>query len=95
MFLLDSGSTHNFIDQTVAKKLKCQTHFMPKVNVIVANGETLKVQEIYKLVRWESHGLIQSTNFLVLPLKGCDLVLEVQWLKILGPIMWDFGTLSM
>ena len=51
VFLLDSGSTHNFMDQTVAKKLKCHTQCMPKVDVTVANGETLQVQEICKMVR--------------------------------------------
>ena len=51
VFLLDFGSTHNFMDQTVAKKLKCHTQCIPKVDVTVANGETLQVQEICKMVR--------------------------------------------
>ena len=45
VFLVDVGNTHNFIDQTVAKKLKCKTQSMAKVDVTVANGETLQVQE--------------------------------------------------
>ena len=32
---------------------------------------------------------------MVIPLIGCDLVLGVQWLRTLGPIVWDFIKLSM
>ena len=47
------------------------------------------------MVSWESQGLIQKTNFLVLQLRVCDLVLGVQWLQTLGPITWDFSKLNM
>ena len=32
---------------------------------------------------------------MILPLIGCDLLLDIQWLKTLGPITWDFQTLKM
>ena len=95
VMLVDSESTNNFIDQTVAKRLKCKTQVVTGINVIVANGEDLRAQEVCKAVKWNIHGLAQTTDFLVLLLKGCDLVLEVQWLQILGPITWDFNTLKM
>ena len=93
--LIDSGSTHNFIDQSVAKKLKCTTQGITGLNVTMANGEVLQAQETCKNVMWESQGLVQTTEFLVLPLRGCDLVLGVHWLRILGPIIWDFSALTM
>ena len=31
----------------------------------------------------------------VLPLVGCDMVLGIQWLRTLGPILWDFLNLTM
>ena len=95
VMLIDSGSTHNFIDQSVAKRLKCKTHLTAGLNVTVANGEVLKSQKACKAVIWESQGLLQTTDFLVLPLRGCDLVLGVQWLQTLGPITWDFTALTM
>ena len=61
----------------------------------VANGEILQAQETCKNVMWESQGLVQTTEFLVLPLRGCDLVLGVHWLRTLGPIIWDFSALTM
>ena len=77
VILIDSGSTHNFIDQVVSKRLKCSTKPIVGVQVTVANGDSLKSQEICELVRWEAQALIQFTDFLVLPLRGCDLVLGV------------------
>ena len=57
VMLVDSRSTHNFIDQTVVKRLMCSTQLMPVVNVIVANGEILKVQEVCKVLSWYCQGL--------------------------------------
>ena len=65
------------------------------VSVIVANGAKMVTHEICRAVKWETQALQQSTDFLVLPLMGCDVVLCVHWLKQLGPIMWDFNALTM
>ena len=51
VMLIDSGSTHNFIDQAVAKRLRCTTKVIDGIKVIMANGDVLKVQEICELVR--------------------------------------------
>ena len=34
-------------------------------------------------------------DFYILPLRGCDIVLGVQWLITVGPILWDFQNLTM
>jgi hypothetical protein len=34
-------------------------------------------------------------EFYVLPLAGCDIVLGIQRLRVLGPILWDFQELTM
>ena len=36
-----------------------------------------------------------KANMRLIPLKGCDLVLGIQWLAQLGPILWDFKNLRM
>ena len=52
--------------------------------------------EVYKGLTWEVQGLQQQTNFFVLPL--CRVVIwywAMRWLKTLGPILWNFHTLTM
>lgn len=36
-----------------------------------------------------------TADMIVLPLVCCDLILGIQWLKTLGPILWDFAKLQM
>ena len=93
--LVDSGSTHNFIDSAIVKRLNCPTQSISGLQVTVANGDTVKTQAACLALHWEVQGFHQVTDFLVLPLQGCDLVLGIQWLKTLGPIMWNFETLTM
>lgn len=35
-------------------------------------------------------GQVFTTECFLLPLGGCDIVLWMQWLRTLGPILWDF-----
>ena len=30
------------------------------------------------------------SNMFAMPLGGCDVILGTQWLRTLGPILWDF-----
>jgi hypothetical protein len=34
-------------------------------------------------------------DFYIIPLDGYDVVLGCEWLRTLGPIVWDFTKLSM
>jgi hypothetical protein len=40
-------------------------------------------------------GIEFEVELYVIPLAGCDLVLGIQWLRLLGPILWDFEALTM
>ena len=42
VMLVDLGSTHNFIDQKVAKRLNCKTQAITRLNVTMVNGEVLQ-----------------------------------------------------
>ena len=83
------------MDSTVAKRLGCRLHSIQGLHVTVANGDTVRVQKACQGLSWTVQGLKQMTDFLILPLQGCDLVLGVKWLKTLGPIVWDFQALTM
>ncbi|MCH92590.1 gypsy/Ty-3 retroelement polyprotein, partial [Trifolium medium] len=64
--LLDSGSTHNFLDLEMAKKLGCKLEAISPLSVTGGGGHQLKAAFIW-----------------------------IQWLKSLGPIIWDFDKLQM
>ncbi|KAG8483504.1 hypothetical protein CXB51_022371 [Gossypium anomalum] len=95
IILVDSGSTHNFIDAKLVNKLSLPVAPQEKLKVTVANGTSLFTRGLCKGVSWEVQDLHLATDFLVLPLKGCDIVLRVQWLLMLGDIIWNFSSLTM
>ena len=45
--LIDSGSTHNFVNSKFARKVDCCKAPSPTFRVMVANGECLQCNEIY------------------------------------------------
>ena len=95
MILVDSVSSHNFLNQNTAKRLNCGVKLISALKITIANGEIMKTHEMCKGVTVEMQGFWQSIDFFLLPFQGCDIVLGIQWLKSLGPIQWDFNTLSM
>ncbi|XP_026384082.1 uncharacterized protein LOC113279619 [Papaver somniferum] len=93
--LIDSGSTHNFVDSAIPKRMGIKIIKDETFEVLVANGARMTcdgrcLDMDYKLNKYGFKG-----NFYVLPLGGCDVVLGAQWLETLGPITWDFRHLTM
>ncbi|KAK8282543.1 hypothetical protein V6Z12_D08G034600 [Gossypium hirsutum] len=95
VILVDSGSTHNFIDARLVNRLSLPVIHQEKLKVSVANGSHLFTIGLCQGVVWEVQSHKFETNFMVLSLKGCDVVLGVQWLLALGDIIWNFSSLTM
>ena len=93
--LIDSGSTHNFIDVRVTTKLGCVLEPIDELKVIAANGNELRCREVCKAFSWTMQGQTFQANVLALPLDNYDLVLGIQWLVKLGDIIWNFRKLHM
>lgn len=93
--LIDSGSTHNFVDKNVASKLGCTLLPPGQSSVAVAGGGKLEVSARIKKLQWNFQHNVFDADFMVIPLGGCDMVLGVQWLEQWGPITWDFQQLTM
>lgn len=93
--LVDSGSTHNFIDPKVAMKLNCTILPTGLARVAVADGSKLAVSGRVSNLQWNFQHNSFIADFMVIPLGGCDMVLGVQWLEQWGPITWDFQQLTM
>ena len=93
--LIDFGSTHNFLDLNLAKKLGLRLTPIKSVFVDVADGNRLECASMCKDLKWSLRGTSLTTEVLLLPLGNCDMVLGVQWLETLGVINWDFKHLTM
>jgi hypothetical protein len=93
--LLDTGSTHNFMDRTLAKTLKLPIDVESNFGVRVANGQVIRTLGECKEVKFKMQGLHLKLTFNLLELGGCGIVLGTQWLSTLGVISWDFKNLVM
>ncbi|KAJ0028630.1 hypothetical protein Pint_35011 [Pistacia integerrima] len=60
-----------------------------------ANGDKLSSEGKCSNTKLSVQDIPIVTDFYLLPLGGCDIVLGTFWLQTLGPIVWDFSRLSM
>lgn len=93
--LIDSGSTHNFMDPEIAKKLNCDIQPPKMKRVTVADGGKLTVRGRVDKLQWTYQNATFEQDMMLIPFGNCDVVLGVQWLSLLGPITWDFLQLEM
>jgi len=93
--LIDSGSTHNFVDANLAAALGLHPQPQEGIRVQVANGQEVVSPGRSREVEIRMQGSVFRSSLFILPLAGCDVVLGIQWLRTLGPIMWDFSKLQM
>ncbi|KAH0781344.1 hypothetical protein KY290_000942 [Solanum tuberosum] len=75
--LIDTGSTHNFIDESMERKLGCKALPIHEQSVSVADGRKVQTAAVCKNLKWLLQGNV-------------DIVLGVQWLNTLGRILFDF-----
>jgi len=93
--LVDSGSTHNFLDATTTKKLRCELQKIPSLMVVVVDGAQLQCQWLCKGFRWVLEDMDYKADVYIVPLGSCDMILGIQWLSTLGSILWNFEKLIM
>lgn len=82
--LIDTGSTHNFLNVATGQSLDCNHTPVSPVKVTAANGSLLTCEAQF-----------YTTDVLLIELDTYDMVLGVQWLTQLGDITWNFNNLSM
>jgi hypothetical protein len=94
--LVDTGSTHTFIKEgLLPQQLGLEVTPREGLTVKVANSERVTSGGVCRAAEMDIGSEHFNTNFYVLPLDGFDVVLGVQWLRTLGPILWDFDDLKM
>ncbi|GMP36882.1 hypothetical protein CsSME_00008842 [Camellia sinensis var. sinensis] len=85
--LIDSGSTHNFLDPRAAWKATILIQSYPKFDVMVANRDWLLGEVSFVGVTLMVQGTLIKADFFLLTLGGCEVVLGAQWLRTLRPIV--------
>lgn len=93
--LIDSSSTHSFINKKLAKKVGLKPQSGGNLEVMVPSGKKLVNPGKCTNVQLNLQGFHIYIDFYLLPLRGYDVVLEAQWLSTLEPIVWDFSKLQM
>ncbi|KAG2666849.1 hypothetical protein I3843_15G081700 [Carya illinoinensis] len=93
--LIDSGSTHNFLDPALLTRVPLAVNEEERVKVKVANGDQIQSEGKAVGVNINMQGHLFTMDLYVLVLAGCDIVLGVQWLQGLGSILWNFQQLTM
>ncbi|GJV94168.1 retrotransposon protein [Tanacetum coccineum] len=93
--LVDCGSTHNFVDIAVAKKLGCKIKSTCPVPVTVGDGYNIATNSECKQFHWQLQGVNFWSDVMLLPLGGCEMVLGIQWLSTLGNVKCKFKDLRM
>lgn len=88
--LLDSGSTHNFLDLEVLKSLARKLDVIYPLTVTSGGGHQLEVAFIYRSFKWKLQQAKFIVDVIVLPLMCCDLIIGIKRLKSLNLILWDF-----
>jgi hypothetical protein len=81
--LIDSGSTHNFVQDRVARQLGLPTEPAHSFKVLVGNREVLNCSTMCSNIPLLLGSHEFQVDLFVLPLTGAELVLGVQWVKTL------------
>ena len=95
MALLDSGSTHTFVSGDIAWRVGIHFEPCPGTGVVVANGERVACRGLAHDVGIRIADEVFSVDCYTIPMDKWDMVLGVNFLRTLGPILWDFDDLCM
>lgn len=93
--LVDFGSTHNLLNSKLATKMGIYPTKNREFSVQVADGNKMKSEGLCENLPISVQRVQFHMDFFLLPVEGCDAIFGTQWLKRLGPIIWEFNELWM
>jgi hypothetical protein len=93
--LVDSGSTHNFLNSSLAHKLQNSLTTITPITVQAANGGKMTCTSVCKGLKWEIQGVCFEADVFIMDLSNYDMMLGVQWLSMLGDILCNYKHLWM
>lgn len=86
---------HNFLNVQLVRKGKFKLHSSNALKVQVVNGQQLNCLGKCLKIPLELPGYTINSDFFALQLEDFNVLLGVQWLKTLGPIVWNYDSLTM
>ena len=93
--LVDSGSTHNFLNSFVALKLQSELTTITPITVQAANGGKMSCESVCRGLKWKIQGVSFEADVFIMDLNNYDMVLGIQWLSMLGDILCNYKHLWM
>nr|GME10415.1 retrotransposon-related protein [Ipomoea batatas] len=93
--LIDTGSSHNYIQPRLAHYLHLVVDNTIHFPVAVGNGERIQSEGTCTTVPFTMQGAEFEADFHVLEFSGADAILGVHWLEVLGRIITDHKHLTM
>jgi hypothetical protein len=93
IFLIDIGSTHNFIHRRVPKETHYFVHAIHNFKIMIANGGMMKCGGRCENVKLEIGEYHLKYHMFSIEMGGCDIFLDAKWLCTLGPVSMDFKDL--
>jgi hypothetical protein len=89
--LLDSGSTHNFVDVEAAAHAGIQLGAPSGLHMSITNGDRIPSLGCYRHMPLSITDELFVIDCYDIALGSHEIVLGLQWLESLGPILWDFS----
>ncbi len=88
--LIDTGSTHSFMDLQMARNLKAQLVIATPLIVTVVNGQKVLSKLQCPRFFWTMQGHRFQADLRIIRLEGSSVVLGIDWLRSYGKITFDF-----
>jgi hypothetical protein len=95
IFLIDSGSTHNFIHYKLVKSLNCFIYLVQKFQVMIANGGNINFSRKFHKINLTMGEYVMNSPMISILVGGVDVVLGVQWLQSLGTMDFNLQEIFM
>lgn len=95
LILIDSGSSHSFINSRLVQRLDVQPVQMAPVVVQLAYGGTLVTDKFIPNLQWWAQGNTFTSTMRVLDMGAYDAILGYDWLKAHSPMLCDWEGKSM
>lgn len=80
VILVDSGSTHRFLDPNILSQLRRQPEKAKPLIVTVANGQKVTCDTVCKKFQWEVQKEKFEREFRLMKLGACDMLHGMDWI---------------